>query len=114
MLFKLDCFGKGQQPCTNVWPDTLSILVAELGLEPRKINPQSSARWKKTSNVAKAYLKAVVAFSETLTDTVMVHMLLRHAERMLPYMRPFPKVRAFLSNYFEIFVLMVFDGVGES
>jgi hypothetical protein len=31
-------------------------------------------------------------FVETLTDPAMAHLLLRHAERMMPYLRPFPKV----------------------
>jgi hypothetical protein len=34
----------------------------------------------------------MTAFVETLTDPSMVHLLLRHTERMMPYVRPFPKV----------------------
>lgn len=59
---------------------------------PRKINPQLSSRWKRASLVVKAYVKSMTAFVETLTDPSMVHLLLRHTERMMPYVRPFPKV----------------------
>jgi hypothetical protein len=59
---------------------------------PRKINPQLSTRWKRASLVVKAYVKSMTAFVETLTDPSMVHLLLRHTERMMPYVRPFPKV----------------------
>ena len=59
---------------------------------PRKINPQASGRWRRVSVIAKSYVKAMTSFVETLTDPSMVHLLLRHAERMMPYVRPFPKV----------------------
>ena len=74
----------------------------------KKINPQSSPRWKKSSNIVKAYCKSVIGFTETLTDPVMIHMMLRNAERMIPYIRPFPKLARKLLKV----VLRVF-GLGE-
>ncbi|EKX36874.1 hypothetical protein GUITHDRAFT_78618, partial [Guillardia theta CCMP2712] len=50
------------------------------------------------------YVKSMVNFLETLTDPTMTHLLLRHAERLLAYIRPFPKIaRKLLKLSLQVF-----------
>jgi nucleolar complex protein 2 len=52
---------------------------------PTAATVAKSPRWKKMLPLLKTYLKALLHMMEQLTDSQMLHMLMRHAERLTPY-----------------------------